>query len=88
MASEPGSSRQDVGGEDVGDQPHGLVQLKTLAVGRGDARRLLPAMLQRVQAEIGELGRFRMAVDGDYAALFAKFVGCNVSIAHLIEFSA
>jgi hypothetical protein len=32
-------------------------------------------MLQGVQAKIGELFRLRMSVDGDHAALIAKFVG-------------
>ena len=72
-----GKLRQHVGGEDVGDQPHGLVQLQLLAVGRGDARRFLPAMLQRVQAEVGELGGLGMAVDGHHATFFAQFIGCN-----------
>ena len=31
-------------------------------------------MLQSVQSEVGELGRFRMAVDGDHAAFFVELV--------------
>ena len=73
-----GKASQDVGVEDVGDQAHRLVQLQLLAVGRGDARRFLPAMLQGVQAQVSELGRLRMAVDGHHATFFAKLVGCNI----------
>ena len=65
-----GNAGQHVGGEDVGDQAHGLVQLQLLAVGGGDARRFLAAMLQRVQAEVGELGGLGMAVDGHHATFF------------------
>ena len=42
------------------------------AVGGSDAGRLLPTMLEGVEAEIGLAGSFRMAVNGDYAALFAE----------------
>ena len=42
--------------EDLADQPHVLVDEDLLAVGRRDAGRLLPAVLQRVEAEVGELG--------------------------------
>jgi hypothetical protein len=31
-------------------------------------------MLHGVEAEIGQLGGFGMAVDGDYAALFVEFI--------------
>ncbi len=47
---------------------------QALAVGRNDARRFLPAMLQRVQTEVGKLLRFGMGVDCDDAALITKFV--------------
>ena len=42
--------------EDLGDQAHVLVDEDLLAVGGRDAGRLLPAVLQRVEAEVGELG--------------------------------
>ena len=57
--------------EDVGDQPHGFVELQTLAVGRRNPRRLLPAMLQCIQAKVSELGGLGMAVDGYHATFFA-----------------
>ncbi len=43
-----------------------------LAVGGGDAGRLLAAMLEGVEAEIGLAGGVGMAVNGDYAAFFAE----------------
>ena len=42
--------------EDLGDQAHVLVDQDLAAVADRDARRLLPAVLQRVEAEVGELG--------------------------------
>ena len=42
--------------EDLGDQAHVLVDEDLLAVAGRDAGRLLPAVLQRVEAEVGELG--------------------------------
>ena len=42
--------------EDLADQPHVLVDEDLLAVGRRNAGRLLPAVLQGVEAEVGELG--------------------------------
>ncbi len=43
-------------------------------VAGGYARALLPAMLQGVEAQVGEIGGFRMAVDGEDTAFFAKFI--------------
>ena len=41
--------------EDLGDQAHLLVHHDAAAVTDRDARRFLPAVLQRVQAVVGEL---------------------------------
>jgi hypothetical protein len=46
----------------------------SLAVGGADAGAFLAAMLQRVEAQVSQLGGFGMAVDGDYAALFVEFI--------------
>src|ERR1035441_9950703 len=66
-----GNTSQCIGGEDVRDQAHGLVQLKTLAIGRGDSGRFLPAMLQRIEAEVSEetvMGKVgRISVSGPLA---------------------
>ena len=48
------------------------VQLDSVA--RGDPRRFLAAMLQRVQTEIGQLGGFRMAEDAEHAAVIVEVV--------------
>ena len=61
-------------GEDVGNQAHALDVREVLAVGGGDAGRFLSAMLQRVEGKIGLTGCVGVAVDGDDAAFFAKFV--------------
>jgi hypothetical protein len=47
--------------------------VQDLAVGRDDARRLLPAMLQRVQTEVGEICGFGMAKDPKDSAVFVQF---------------
>ncbi|HEX4473653.1 MAG TPA: hypothetical protein VH142_01175, partial [Polyangiaceae bacterium] len=41
---------------------------QTLAIARDDARALLTAVLQSMQAEIGEVGGLRMAVNAENAA--------------------
>ena len=54
--------------EDVVDEAHPLLDAQALAVARDDARRLLPAVLLGVEAEVGEVGRFRVAEDAEEAA--------------------
>jgi hypothetical protein len=44
------------------------------AVGGSDTGTLLAAMLESVQSQIGHVGGFRMSVDTENAALFAKFI--------------
>jgi hypothetical protein len=44
-----------------------------LTVGGGNAGRFLTAVLESVQAKIGLTGGIGMAVNSDYAALFAEF---------------
>ena len=69
-----GKLGEHVVGEDFRDEAHALDVGQMLAVGGGDAGRLLPAMLQCVEAEIGLTRGVGMAVDGDDAAFFAKLV--------------
>ena len=52
----PAQCRQAALVEDLGDQPHVLVDEDLLAVARGDARGLLAAVLQGVEAVVGQLG--------------------------------
>ena len=40
-------------------------------------------MLQRVQPEVGQLGCFGMAVDGDHAALFVEFIEHASSLSNM-----
>src|SRR6266481_8316648 len=61
--------------EDVGDQPHGLVDVQREAVRSDDAGGFLSAMLQGMQSEVGKRLRLRMRVDCDYPAFVTKFVG-------------
>ena len=61
-------------GEDVGHVAHGLVGVDLLAVGSADARALLAAMLHGVEPEIGELGCFGVAVDGDHSTFVMKLI--------------
>ena len=51
-----------------------LCRCRSIAVGRGDAGRFLAAMLQRVEAEIGELGGFGMAEDAEDAAVIVEMI--------------
>ena len=52
-----------------------------LAVGGGDAGALLPAVLQRVEAEVGEVRRLGVAEDAEDAALVLELVEHVVSSA-------
>ena len=69
-----GKLGKDVVGEDLRDQAHALDVGEVLAVGSGDAGRLLAAMLEGVEAEIGLARGVGMAVDGDDAAFFVELV--------------
>src|SRR5712692_2607587 len=53
---------------------HRALSRQPLAVGRDHAARFLAAMLQRVQAEIGQTRGLRVPVDAKHAALFTQFV--------------
>src|SRR5215471_10686729 len=60
--------------KDVSHQPHGLMSVQCHAIGGYNPRRLLSPMLQRVQAEIGELLRFWVGVNCHHPALFPEFI--------------
>jgi hypothetical protein len=59
-------------GEDVGDQSLVFTESQGTAVGRGDARAFLPAVLEGVKAQVGEFGRFGAVEDADDSALFVQ----------------
>ena len=46
----------------------------SVAVGGGDAGALLPAMLQRIEAEVGEIRGLGVAEDPEHAAFFLELV--------------
>jgi hypothetical protein len=68
-AQMPGEALQDFRLEDLGDQPQAPVGAHPAAVAGDDAAGLLAPVLQGVQAEVGEPGRFGMAVDAEDAAV-------------------
>src|SRR6516162_6158384 len=63
-----------LGAEIVADLAHPAVGAELLAVVGDNAGRLLPAMLQRMQAERCERRRIGVAIDPEYAALLVKVV--------------
>src|SRR5262249_3191569 len=65
---------QNIGLEDFFDLSHGAVGGKFAVVGRNDAGRFLSAMLQRIQAQVGELGRLLVAVDPDDATVVVEVI--------------
>jgi hypothetical protein len=60
--------------ENIGDQTHAAMRNQRLAIGRDDARGFLTAMLQCVESEVNEIGRLRMAVHAEDAALLMEAV--------------
>jgi len=50
----------------VADQP--------MAVGRNHAGAFLAAVLQSVKAQIGQLGRFRMTIEGEHPTMIVELV--------------
>ena len=61
--------------EDLVDEALVAHRHDVAALGRGDARRLLPAVLQGVEGEVGEAGDIRArGVDAEDAALVARSV--------------
>ena len=74
VAVVPDRRRSDETPEDVGDEPEPAVRDQRVAARRHDARGLLPAMLQSVEREIGEVRRFVVAVHADHTALFMEAI--------------
>ena len=69
-----GQFGQHIVGEDVGHQAHALDVVKVGVIGRGNARGLLPAMLQRIEGEICLARRIGMAVHRDHTTLFPQLI--------------
>ena len=74
MASSPGSSASTGVVKISATWPMDLWQWISRAVAGADAGALLSAVLQRVEAQVGQLGGFGMAVDGDDAALVVELI--------------
>ena len=74
MAMCPGSDSSAGLVERLGHVAHGARDPHLLAVGGADAGALLAAMLQGVEAEIGQVGRFGMAEDAEDAALVFELI--------------
>ena len=71
VAGKPG---EDGIGEDFGDEAHALHVGDGLSVRGGDAGGLLSAVLEGVEAPVGEAGGVGVVVDGHDAAVFAELV--------------
>ena len=82
--AERGAALQPVdhllGGEVIADEAEAALGLEALAVEGDDARRLLAAVLQRVQAERRQRRGVRVAVDAEHAALLAQPVGVQFEV--------
>src|SRR3546814_71989 len=67
-------------GEDVADQPEGAVRMEVQPVEGDDACGLLPAMLERMQAERGQRGGVVASEDAEHAAFLVEFVVAGGSV--------
>ena len=65
---------EHVAGEDLRHQPHAPVDVEGLAVGRDDARALLPPVLEGVEAIVGQFGGIRMPMDAKDPAVMLRMV--------------
>src|SRR5579872_2887547 len=72
-----GKPRQNLRLKNIGHQAHAFFEMQIAAVARNDACRFLPAMLQRVEAEVGHLRGLRVAEDAAHAAVVVKPVVLN-----------
>ena len=67
--------------EDIADVAHGPREANAAIIGDGDAGAVLPAVLQRVQAQVGDVGRILVAVNPEDAArvlegVHGEMAGC------------
>ena len=69
-----GQAVQTLLAEDLGDQAHRALRAEHVAAGGDDAARLLPAVLQLVEAEVCEARGIGVAVDAEDAALVVETV--------------
>ncbi len=64
----------------IADEALALFRLETAAVEGDDARRLLAAMLQGVEAEGGDRGRIGMAENAEHPAFLAQAIAIEIEI--------
>jgi hypothetical protein len=65
---------QHLRGKNVSHMAHALVVANMVTIAAGDTGALLPAMLQRIQSQVGEISGFRVAVDGKHAAFVVELI--------------
>jgi len=65
---------ENAGLEDFFDFAHGAMELEFRAVARDDAGGFLAAMLQSVEAEVGEIRGFGMAEDAEHATVVVEMI--------------
>ena len=70
----PGQSRQHLVGEDLAHQPHTLDVVHIMPIRAGNPRRLLPAMLQRIQPPVRHPRGIRMTIHRHDPALLAQLI--------------
>jgi hypothetical protein len=63
--------------EDIVDQPHRLMRVKTPAVMSYDPGAFLAAMLKGVHAQIGKFAGLSVTADAEHPALFMELVHCR-----------
>ena len=73
----PRQPRQSLLGKYIRDMALALFNMKLLAVIGHDSGRFLSAMLERVEAEIGKISGFFVAVYAENGAFIVEFVGRN-----------
>jgi hypothetical protein len=60
--------------KDIRHVPHVLVAVNLAVIARGDACAFLPTMLESVKPQVSEIRCLRMAVNGENATFFVKFI--------------
>src|SRR5438445_183654 len=70
----PRTPRERVGIEVLRHQPHHLVHPDLAGSQSGDARRLLPAVLEGMDAQVGDVRRLRVPEHAEDAALVVELV--------------
>jgi hypothetical protein len=69
-----GKAAKHFGSKQVRDVAHAAMQIGFATVARCDAGAFLTAMLQGVEAQVGEVCGFRMPVDREHATFLVELV--------------